>query len=131
MPRELTAMTNLRVTKPTKGTYDDNRPFHEDSGTTSACVGACAAAWPPLRVTGTPTVGGGANASMVSTTARSDGIPQITYNGHPLYLYVGDRKAGDTNGQGVNAFGGGWFALTPPGTQITGQASTSGGNGGY
>jgi hypothetical protein len=67
---------------------------------------------------------------MVGTTPRSDGNPQVTYNGHPLYLFSGDQKAGDTNGQGVTAFGGGWFALTPSGTQIAGQASSSGGAGG-
>jgi predicted lipoprotein with Yx(FWY)xxD motif len=105
--------------------------FQKDSGTTSACFGACANAWPPLRVTGQPTVGNGANASMIATTTRSDGNPQVTYNGHPLYGYIGDQKAGDTNGQGVNAFGGGWFALSPAGTQISGQPSSSSGSSGY
>ena len=66
--------------------------FQKDSGTTSTCTGACASNWPPLRANGTPTVGSGANASMVGTTARSDGKPQVTYNGHPLYLFVNDQK---------------------------------------
>jgi hypothetical protein len=44
---------------------------------------------------------------------------------------AGDQKAGDTNGQGVTAFGGGWFALTPAGDQITGQGSSAGGGSGY
>jgi predicted lipoprotein with Yx(FWY)xxD motif len=101
--------------------------FQADSGTASACSGACAVAWPPLRVTGTPTVGSGANASLVGTTARSDGNPQVTYNGHPVYLFIGDQKAGDTTGQGKTAFGGGWFALSPAGNQISGSATTSGG----
>ena len=105
--------------------------FKKDSGTKSACTGACASAWPPLRVTGKPTVGPGTNASLVATTKRSDGQPQVTDNGHPLYLYVGDKQPGDTNGQGVNAFGGGWFALSAAGNQVSGQASSSGASNGY
>ena len=105
--------------------------FQKDSGTESACTGACAASWPPLRATGMPTVGSGASASLVGTTTRSDGNPQVTYNGHPLYLYAGDNEAGDTNGQGSTAFGGGWFALSPAGDEVSGQGSNSGGGYGY
>ena len=101
--------------------------FERDSGTKSACTGACAVEWPPLRATGKPTVGGGANASIVATSARSDGKPQVTYNGHPLYVFSADQKAGDTNGQGVNAFGGLWYVLSSSGDEIT----TSTGSGGF
>ncbi len=104
--------------------------FQKDSGTRSACFGACAQAWPPLRANGKPTIGSGADASMIGVSARSDGRPQVTYNGHPLYLYAGDQKPGDTNGQGITAFGGGWFALSAAGNQILGQASSSGGGSG-
>jgi predicted lipoprotein with Yx(FWY)xxD motif len=103
--------------------------FQKDSGTKSACFGACASAWPPLRASGKPTVGSGANASLVGTTKRSDGKPQVTYNGHPVYLYTGDQKAGDTNGQGLTAFGGSWFALSSAGNQVSGQPSSSSGAG--
>jgi predicted lipoprotein with Yx(FWY)xxD motif len=101
--------------------------FKKDSGTTSACSGECASAWPPLVVNGMPTVGAGANSSLVGTTKRSDGTTQVTYSGHPLYRFVKDQKPGETNGQGVSAFGASWFALTAAGTQASGQASTSGG----
>jgi predicted lipoprotein with Yx(FWY)xxD motif len=104
--------------------------FKKDSGTKSACFGACATAWPPLRASGNPTVGSGANASMIRTATRSDGKPQVVYDGHPLYLFSGDSNPGDTNGQGLNAFGGGWFVLSPAGTQISATSSTSGGGGG-
>ena len=100
--------------------------FRSDSGTKSACTGACAIDWPPLRATGKPTVGGGATASIVATSARSDGKSQVTYNGHPLYLFSGDQKPGDTNGEGVNAFGGLWYALSSAGDQIIGSAPNSG-----
>jgi len=101
--------------------------FRKDSGKKSACTGPCAGVWPPLRANGKPTVGSGAKASLVGTTARSDGGPQVTYNGHPLYLFVMDKKAGDTNGQGVTAFGASWFALSSAGNQASGKSSKSGG----
>jgi predicted lipoprotein with Yx(FWY)xxD motif len=103
--------------------------FERDSGTKSACTGACAAEWPPLRATGKPTVGAGTNASIVATSDRSDGKPQVTHNGHPLYLFSADQKAGDTNGQGVNAFGGLWYVLSSSGDEISTPAGSSGGFG--
>ena len=103
--------------------------FQTDSGTSSACADACAAAWPPLT-SATPKIGKGAKASLASTATRSDGKSQVIYNGHPLYAYSGDKKAGNTNGQGVNAFGGLWYVLSPTGTEITSTPSTSGGSGG-
>jgi secreted repeat protein with Y-X4-D motif len=63
----------------------------------------------------------------VATSDRSDGKPQVTYNGHPLYLFSADQKAGDTNGQGVNAFGGLWYVLSSSGDEIT----TPTGSGGF
>jgi predicted lipoprotein with Yx(FWY)xxD motif len=103
--------------------------FKRDTGTTSMCTGACAANWPPLRAHGKPTVDGGANASLAATTKRSDGATQVTYNGHPLYRYSGDQKPGDSNGQGLNTYGGRWYALTPAGNQVSGKGSSSGGSG--
>jgi len=66
--------------------------FQKDSGTRSACYGACAQDWPPLRATGQPTTGSEADASLIGTSARSDGKPQLTYNDHPLYLFSGTRR---------------------------------------
>jgi predicted lipoprotein with Yx(FWY)xxD motif len=104
--------------------------FKKDNGATSVCTGECAIDWPPVRAKGVPTVGHGANASMAATIKRSDGAAQVTYNGHPLYLYEGDQEPGDTNGQGVTAFGAAWYALTPSGSQASGGTSTSGGSSG-
>ena len=101
--------------------------FQKDTGSTSNCNGACASAWPPVRVSGKPVAGTGVTASMVGTTKRSDGGRQLTYNGHPLYTYTGDQKPGQTNGQGLTAFGGGWFALSPSGNQVSGSGTNSGG----
>jgi hypothetical protein len=80
-------------------------------------------------VHGNPTVGSGANASLVGTTTRADGTTQATYNGHPLYRYTQDQKAGDTTGQGVTAFGAPRFALSAAGNQVSGQPSSSSGGG--
>ena len=102
--------------------------FLADQGTTSSCSGACAANWPPLRASGTPKAGKGTQASLLSTSPRSDGKAQVVYNGHPVYTFQGDKKAGDTTGQGVNAFGGQWFALSGTGNDVTGSASSSGGS---
>jgi predicted lipoprotein with Yx(FWY)xxD motif len=105
--------------------------FQKDTGVKSACAGACASAWPPLRAAHKPTVGRGASASLISTTPRADGAAQVTYKGHPLYRFSGDQKAGDTNGQGQNAFGALWYTVTPAGAQDTQAASTSSGGSGY
>jgi predicted lipoprotein with Yx(FWY)xxD motif len=94
-------------------------PFKADSHGVSACDGACAAAWPPLLAHGNPRVAGGASASLLSTIERTGGAGQLAYNGHPLYLYAGDQKPGDVNGQGVTAFGAPWYALSPTGSQVT------------
>jgi predicted lipoprotein with Yx(FWY)xxD motif len=103
--------------------------FKADHGTKSACTGACAAAWPPLLAKAKPTVGSGANASLLGTSPRPEGTMQVTYNGHPLYLFVKDGKAGETNGQGVTAFGAAWFALNAGGNQASGTSSGSGTSG--
>jgi predicted lipoprotein with Yx(FWY)xxD motif len=105
--------------------------FNRDSGTMSECSGACAVNWPPARATGKATVGSGANASLVSTSARPGGAKQVTYNGHPLYRFKGDTHPGDTNGEGLTAFGGSWYAVSPAGNQVSNQGSNSGGSSGY
>ena len=101
--------------------------FEADSGGRSACSGACAMAWPPLLVTGRPTVGSGLAASKLGTIVRAGGGRQVTYNGHPLYLFVKDTRAGETSGQGVSAFGAAWFVVSAAGNQIPSRASRPGG----
>jgi predicted lipoprotein with Yx(FWY)xxD motif len=92
--------------------------FKADTGTASTCDGACASAWPPLTTTGRPTAGPGVSASKLGTTKRSDGTTEITFNGHPLYTFAGDRAPGQTTGQAVDAFGAEWYVLSPAGTTI-------------
>jgi len=103
--------------------------FAKDAGGGSACSGACADDWPPLRSAGKPSAGSGLDAAKLATIPRSDGKPQITYDGHPLYLYAGDEAAGDTNGQALDAFGALWYVLAPSGTAVT--TAPSGGSRSY
>jgi predicted lipoprotein with Yx(FWY)xxD motif len=104
--------------------------FQKDTGTTSECTGGCAAAWPPLRASD-PVAGTSLTASKLATTSRSDGQPQVTYNGHPLYLYSADQKPGDANGQGLNAFGALWYAVSDNGNVDTAAGSNTGSANGY
>ena len=92
--------------------------FVKDRGTTSSCYGACAALWPPLTTKGKPVAGHGVRASLLGTTKRKDGKLEVTYNGHPLYYFVSDRKPGQTTGQALNQFGAPWWVLSPAGKKI-------------
>ena len=105
--------------------------FKNDTGTSSTCSGDCAATWPALTTKGDATAGTGAQSSMLGTTTRDDGTTQVTYDGHPLYLYSGDTAAGDANGEGIGDI---WFAVTVQGSpaQASGGGSTSSSSmGGY
>ena len=99
--------------------------FKADSATMSACSGACATAWPPLLTKGKPTAGNGLSATKLATIKRSGGERQVTYNGHPLYLFVMDQRPGQTAGQGVVAFGAAWFAVSPAGNQVAAHPSSA------
>jgi len=92
--------------------------FDKDKGGKSRCSGACAAYWPPLIVAGKPRAGTGAKASLLGRTKRTDGRWQVTYNHHPLYTYVGDTKASQTNGEGLDDFGAEWDLVSPSGASI-------------
>ena len=104
--------------------------FEKDKGTTSMCSGACANVWPPSTTSGRPTAGPKVDRALLGTSTRSDGKSQLTYNGHPLYRYSSDAQAGDTNGQDLTEFGGGWYVVSPAGQKIEGHATTSATNGG-
>jgi predicted lipoprotein with Yx(FWY)xxD motif len=111
--------------------------FASDTSATSSCSGACAAAWPPLTAKDPVSARDGASAGDIATITRQDGTKQVTYAGHPLYYFAGDRGAGQTNGQGVDGFGALWWLVAPSGQKITTTADSaapstnSGYNGGY
>jgi len=82
--------------------------FVPDTPTKSVCYGTCAVYWPP--VTGRPVAGSGVTGKL-STIKRSDGLLQATYDGHPLYAYVGDSAPGEANGNNINLNGGLWHEM--------------------
>ena len=92
--------------------------FAKDKHGRSSCAGQCAGFWPPLITSGKPRAAAGAKASLLGTTRRADGRLQVTYNHHPLYTFVQDTSKGQTNGEGVNAFGAEWDALSAAGAQV-------------
>jgi predicted lipoprotein with Yx(FWY)xxD motif len=100
--------------------------FKKDTGRKSTCYGQCAEFWPPLKAGGKPKAGRGVRASKIGTTRRRDGTRQVTYNGHPLYLFAQDTRRGDTNGEGIKAFGARWYAVSPAGTKVTRHSSSGG-----
>jgi predicted lipoprotein with Yx(FWY)xxD motif len=112
--------------------------FAADTAGKSNCSGGCASFWPPLTGSSASAMSG-AQAAMVGTITRSDGTKQVTYDGHPLYYFKEDTKAGQTTGQGFNNFGAKWWLVAPSGQPITGSggassssapSSSSGGGGG-
>jgi predicted lipoprotein with Yx(FWY)xxD motif len=94
--------------------------FEKDTGMKSTCNGSCAKFWPPVTTTGAANAGSGLDTGKLGTTARTDGETEVTYNGHPLYYYAGDKQPGDTTGQGLNAFGALWYVLSPAGKEVVG-----------
>jgi len=104
--------------------------FEKDKNGKSACSGACASAWPPLIATAKPRAGAGAKASRLGTTKRADGRLQVTYNHHPLYTFIKDTKKGQTNGEGLTAFGAEWYALSTAGAKVEKRGEKSSATGG-
>ncbi len=80
--------------------------FAPDTSGKSTCYGTCATYWPP--VTGTPVAGAGVTGK-VGTIKRTGGATQVTYEGHPLYTYIGDSAPGQSTGNDINLNGGLWF----------------------
>jgi predicted lipoprotein with Yx(FWY)xxD motif len=100
--------------------------FAPDTSTKSNCNGTCAQNWPPVK--------GPATASGVKgtfgTIKRSNGSTQATFDGHPLYTFVGDTAPGQAKGNGLNAAGGLWHEITTSGTASAGSSSSGSGGGG-
>ena len=108
--------------------------FMKDKNGRSSCYGRCAGYWPPLLKKGALRAGPGVKASLLGTTKRKNGKLQVTYRGHPLYLFSLDGGAGQISGQGLSNFGGKWYVLSAAGKAIkaappagTTSTSTTGG----
>jgi predicted lipoprotein with Yx(FWY)xxD motif len=121
-PAVVAAKTGALGTYLTDGSGKSLYLYTPDTTSTSTCYGQCIAFWPALLTNGAPTSGTGATGTMLGTSQRTDGTTQVTYNGHPLYYFKGDKSTGDTSGQGKE---GTWFLVTPAGTQIAAAASSA------
>jgi predicted lipoprotein with Yx(FWY)xxD motif len=103
--------------------------FAPDTSAKSNCNGSCATYWPPVK--GPATAGAGVTGKL-ATIMRSDGSVQATYNGHPLYTYVGDKAPGQDKGNGLNLSGGLWHDVTVSGAATAAPSGSAGaGGGGY
>jgi predicted lipoprotein with Yx(FWY)xxD motif len=103
--------------------------FDRDRNRKSSCYGGCAGEWPPLIVSGKPHATSGVKAALLGRTKRRDGRWQVTFRGHPLYTFAGDAAKGQTNGEGLDDFGGWWYLVSPAGVKVVGGASGTGGYG--
>ena len=92
--------------------------FEQDRRGSSGCAGLCATYWPPLLTNGRSTAGKGARLALLGMIRRGDGTRQVTYAGHPVYVFSGDARRGQTNGEGLTDFGAGWYAVSPAGKKI-------------
>jgi predicted lipoprotein with Yx(FWY)xxD motif len=86
--------------------------FAPDTSTKSTCYGSCAQYWPP--VPGPDKAGNGVTGTL-GTIRRADGSLQETYDGHPLYTYIGDSAPGQANGNDVDLNGGYWHEMLASG----------------
>lgn len=77
--------------------------FDKDKAKLSTCYGECAKYWPPYLVHKGEKMG-----KDWAEMKRKDGSMQWTYDGHPVYYYMEDKKAGDAMGDGKN---GSWHAI--------------------
>ena len=102
--------------------------FEKDHGTTSACTGACAQIWPGFSAGATPGAGAGVDAAKLATASGQ--VPsQVTYNGHLLYTFSGDKAPGDVNGISIPD----WYPVSPSGNKVDHEddATTTTANYGY
>jgi predicted lipoprotein with Yx(FWY)xxD motif len=94
--------------------------FTRDGQNRDTCVAitGCAQVWPPFTIKGKPTAGHGVKSSLLGSIRIAGGRHQVTYAGHPLYLYAGDFTAGDTGYLGFSSFGGTWFGVSAAGRAV-------------
>jgi predicted lipoprotein with Yx(FWY)xxD motif len=99
--------------------------FEKDRNGVSVCDSSCTIYWPPLTSNGTPRAGKGVHQSFLRVARAGNGVRQVTYAGHPLYRFVGDKRAGQTTGEALDDFGAEWYALAANGHKVEKDKSSS------
>jgi predicted lipoprotein with Yx(FWY)xxD motif len=110
--------------------------FEKDRNGVSMCSSACAAYWPPLTSQAAPRAGSGVHKTLLTLGKAGNGVRQVLYAGHPLYTFVGDKRAGQTTGEGLKNFGAAWYAIAASGKKVdrdnnASSSSSSSSSGGY
>jgi predicted lipoprotein with Yx(FWY)xxD motif len=100
--------------------------FAPDTPTKSNCNGTCAQNWPPVKG---PATAAGVKGTF-GTVKRSNGATQATFDGHPLYTFIGDAAPGQNKGNGLNVNGGLWHEVTTSGSAPAGSSASGSGSGG-
>jgi predicted lipoprotein with Yx(FWY)xxD motif len=130
-PRAAHALVTIRTTSLGKVLADRNGHtlylFEKDRRGRSMCTGSCASFWPPLLTSTKARAAAAVKASLLGTIRRSNGRTQVTYRGHPLYRFSLDKRAGQTNGEGLDDFGAHWYAVSTAGTKVVKQTTSGGG----
>ncbi|MFZ9596479.1 MAG: hypothetical protein ACO3A2_10430, partial [Bdellovibrionia bacterium] len=96
--------------------------FQKDEVEKSHCTGECLKSWPPFLASAEHRIARSESVdrSAIGLIQREDGTQQLTFQGMPLYFFVGDREAGETKGHGIDEFGGQWSLVRKDGTRILG-----------
>jgi len=103
--------------------------FEKDRNGTSMCNTACVKYWPALTSNGTPRAAKGVRQALLGLTRARGEVRQVTYAGHPLYTFVGDKRPGQTGGDDMKAFGADWYAISATGRKVEQSKSTANGSG--
>ena len=96
----------------------------DTKGKSFACANGCTGLWPPLFTKGKPRAGSGIAKKKLATVKRGSRL-QVTYDGHPLYLYAGDSRPGQVYGEGIKSFGGTWYVLRGSGFPVKATLASS------
>jgi predicted lipoprotein with Yx(FWY)xxD motif len=102
--------------------------FSKDARNKSDCTGQCAVDWPPVLLSTGLQKPDGVGVKSFGVIMRSNGTHQVTYEGIPLYRFIGDKQAGQVNGN-ITAFEGHWWSINPksphtPPTERSGPGGT-------
>jgi len=116
-----TSLGTILVNSQARTVYE----FANDTTSTSTCVGACAANWPPVPAPASLPASLPGVTGTLGVTMRSGGTRQLTVAGHPVYTFAGDSAPGQTNGEGKVLDGGLWTAVSPAGAPVASSSRTS------